>query len=64
MDARLAGEAGTSSLLASVGAMANRRVREQVSRRAPSRAAWRAARGDDGQRESRWVRVAGRRRRA
>ena len=64
MDGRLAGAADTSSLLASVGAVANGRVREQVSRRAPPRAARRAARvAADGQREaqreSRWGRTAG-----
>ena len=49
MDGHLAGVAGTSSLLASVGAVANGRVREQVSRRAAPRAARAAA---DDRRES------------
>jgi len=56
MDGHLAGVAGTSSLLASVGAVANERVREQVRRRA-ARAAANGQR--EARRESRWGRAAG-----
>jgi len=56
MDGRLAGAAVTSSLLASVGAVANGRV----SQRAPPRAARAAAGGRrEARREFRWGRAAG-----
>jgi len=56
MDGRLARATGTSSLLASVGAVANEREREQVRRRA-ARAAANGQR--EARRESRWGRAAG-----